>query len=64
MGQVIKFATLTGLRPSEAVESVRLLNNSVDLVVDQRYYNEERQCLEHFRYPTIFLRRTKTASFQ
>jgi intergrase/recombinase len=26
-----------------------------------QYYNTSRQCLEHFRFPQIFLRRTKTA---
>jgi hypothetical protein len=49
MGQIVKFAVLTGLRPSEAVESVRLLS--------------ERQALEHFRFPSVFLRKTKKASF-
>jgi hypothetical protein len=63
MGQIIKFATLTGLRPNEAVQSVRLLvqNNIGDNNTLYQYYNTERQCLEHFRYPDIFLRRTKTA---
>jgi intergrase/recombinase len=60
MGQIIKFATLTGLRPNEAVQSVRLINLPQNSAV-KNHYNEERQCLEHFRYPTIFLRRTKTA---
>lgn len=59
MGQIIKFAVLTGLRPSEAVESIRLLNNSVNQ--GERYFNPERQCLEHFRYPSVFLRPTKKA---
>jgi hypothetical protein len=58
---VIRFAVLTGLRPSEACESVRLLNvkNVNDHV--SRYYNPEQQCLEHFRFPDIFLRQTKKA---
>jgi hypothetical protein len=58
MGEVIRFNCLTGLRPSEAVESVRLINQ---LLPEQKYYNPERQCLEHFRFPEIFLRRTKKA---
>lgn len=58
MGQMIKFCTLTGLRHAGAVESIRLLN-SVDL--GQRYYYPERQALEHFRFPNIFLRQTKKA---
>ncbi len=59
MGTVIKFACLTGLRPGEACESVRLLNNGGD--TRQSYYNPERQVLEHFRFAEIFLRRTKKA---
>jgi len=58
MATVIKFNCLTGLRPAEAVESVRLLNS---LSGEQQYYNPGRQCLEHFRFPEIFLRRTKKA---
>ena len=57
MAAVIRFACLVGLRASEAVESVRLLN--VNLV--HNYYNPQRQALEHFRFPEIFLRQTKKA---
>jgi hypothetical protein len=57
MCAVVKFNVLTGLRPSEAVESVRLLKCELS----SQYYNPERQCLEHFRFPEIFLRRTKSA---
>lgn len=53
------FCTLTGLRASEAVESIRLLNGRA--VALPSYYNPERQCLDHFRFPQIFLRRTKAA---
>jgi len=55
---VVKFACLTGLRPIEACESVRLLNGAVDA---PKYYNPSQRCLEHFRFPDIFIRRTKTA---
>jgi len=58
MGQIIKFACLTGLRPAEAVESVRLINNKEEFA---KYYNEGRQALEHFRFPSLFLRQTKKA---
>ena len=64
MGSVIKFNCLTGLRPSEAIDSVRLLNVGTLLFSNSRngsYYNAERQCLEHFRHPETFLRRTKCA---
>ncbi len=40
------------------VESVRLLSGRDTYL---SYYNPERQCLEHFRFPEIFLRKTKKA---
>lgn len=65
MGSVIKFNCLTGLRPSECIESVRLLNDkamsSTAHLARNQYYNPERECLEHFRFPEIFCRRTKYA---
>jgi intergrase/recombinase len=62
VGQIVRFACLTGLRPSEAMESVRLLNVDQSILVsEQKYYNPQRQALEHFRFPDIFLRQTKKA---
>ena len=58
MAEVVKFACLVGLRPSEAVESARLVS---DRETFARYYNKERQALEHFRFPSVFLRQTKKA---
>ena len=58
MGQIIKFCCFTGLRPAEAVESVRLINDREGFA---KYYNPERQALEHFRFPSFFLRQTKKA---
>ena len=58
MAAVIRHAVLTGLRPSEAVESVRLLVGKDTCRV---YYNPDRQTLEHFRFPEIFIRKTKKA---
>jgi intergrase/recombinase len=60
MAAIIRFAVLTGLRPTEACESVRLLkSSSKDELFN--YYNQDQQCLEHFRFPDIFLRTTKKA---
>jgi intergrase/recombinase len=59
MGQIIKFNVLTGLRPNEAIQSIRLLNRPDSQAIS--YYNLERQCLEHFRFPELFIRRTKAA---
>jgi hypothetical protein len=56
MPEIIRFACLTGLRPSEACESVKLLPQQ-----EANYYNPERQALEHFRFAHIFLRPTKKA---
>jgi hypothetical protein len=56
------FCTLTGMRASECVESVRLINSSTNKSMTSHatsYYNPERLVLEHFRYPEIFIRRTK-----
>jgi hypothetical protein len=64
MALVIKHAVLTGLRSAEAVESVRLLNDISSIRSgrqQQMYYNPERQTLEHFRFPDMFLRQTKKA---
>ena len=58
MAAVVKFACITGLRPSEAVESVKLI---ADRDTFRLYYNPDRQALEHFRFKEQFLRRTKTA---
>ncbi|MBD0328364.1 MAG: hypothetical protein ICV68_18250 [Pyrinomonadaceae bacterium] len=57
-GQILRFAVLVGLRPSEVIESVRLINSGV---YTHRYYNPERQALEHFRFPEIFIKTTKKA---
>jgi intergrase/recombinase len=65
IGQIIKFACIIGLRPSEVLESVRLINNiSRNTRINPSssyYYNPQRQALEHFRFPEIFIRQTKKA---
>jgi intergrase/recombinase len=58
MGRIIKFACLIALRPAEVIESTKLLICSQTA---KYYYNPERQCLEHFTFPEIFLRRIKKA---
>jgi intergrase/recombinase len=54
-GKIIKWAVVTGLRPSEVVESVRLINSADEF---QKYYNSSRSALEHFRF-SQFQRQTK-----
>jgi Archaeal phage integrase len=53
---VLMFNTLTGLRPTEAVLSIQLIKSE-----QQKYINRETGMLEHFRYPDIFIRKTKKA---
>ena len=55
---MLLFSTLTGLRASGCANCIRLINNQESLKI---YYNESRQCLEHFKFPNIFIRRTKAA---
>jgi intergrase/recombinase len=52
------FCTLTGLRASECIACIRLIKDPDSF---KRYYNGNRQCLEHFRFTNIFIRRTKAA---
>jgi len=56
VGKILRFALLVGLRPAEVCESISLICKSND-----KYYNPERQALEHFKFPEIFLRQTKKA---
>jgi hypothetical protein len=59
------FLVLTGLRPDEAVNSLKLLqnNNYNKNNTCNSYLNTDRMTLEHFRFPEIFIRRTKKAYF-
>lgn len=55
---ILMFNVLTGLRPAEAIESLNLLLNSEKR---NEYLSKDEKTLEHFRFPSIFLRRTKKA---
>ncbi|WP_148686438.1 integrase [Candidatus Nitrosocosmicus hydrocola] len=56
LSNILIFNTLTGLRPTEAIESFNLLSSSAE-----NYLSEDGKRLEHFRFPSIFVRRTKKA---
>jgi hypothetical protein len=58
MAEVIKFNCFTGLRPIEAINTIKLIKNPDTLKI---YYNASNGTLEHFRFPQIFLRHTKVA---
>jgi intergrase/recombinase len=53
---VILYNTLTGLRPTESLESLKLLNQEYN-----NYLNPNNMLLEHYKYPSQFIRRTKKA---
>lgn len=55
-GNALLFNSLNGLRPSEACESLRIIESNVD-----EYLNKDNMVLEHFRFPDIFIRHTKNA---
>lgn len=55
---ILKFNVLTGLRPAEAIESFNLFLHPEKSNV---YLSKDGKMLEHFRFPSIFLRRTKKA---
>jgi len=50
------FGTLTGLRADECMKSIRLIKEG-----EREYVNPEKQILEHYKYKTLFLRRSKKA---
>lgn len=63
---LLLFCTLTGMRGSECVEAVRLLNGTKscsgargESQECQICYNSERQILQPYLYPNLFIRRTK-----
>jgi intergrase/recombinase len=56
---LLKFLVLTGLRSSEAITSFNLIVQLVRMDKLHEYYSEELQCLEHFKYRQLFLRKTK-----
>lgn len=57
MGQAIRWCILTGLRPMESLQTIRLIN---DHIAFKTYYDRDKQILQHFKFPDLFLRRTKT----
>jgi len=54
---LLLFCTLTGMRGSEVVEAVRLMADEDNTY--RVYYNPEQQCLQHYLFPQLFIRRTK-----
>ena len=57
----LRCAAVTGLRKNEAIQSFNLIIELCENADLQKYYNEELNCLEHFKFKKQFLRRTKNA---
>jgi hypothetical protein len=55
-GNILLYDALTGLRPEEACKSLALIHNDLE-----GYLNKKTWVLEHFKYPHLFIRRTKKA---
>jgi hypothetical protein len=49
------FNALTGLRPEEAIQSIKILHNQPDDCI------KDNTILEDYKYPSFFIRRTKKA---
>jgi intergrase/recombinase len=56
---VLVFDALTGLRPSEAIGSCRLITELSEKRKLDTYLDTELMMLQHFRYPQLFLRKSK-----
>lgn len=54
---ILRYTVMTGLRPSEACQSIALLKEDND----EEYLNSETILLQHFKFPQLFLRKTKKA---
>ena len=60
----LKFAALSGLRRSEAIESFnQIIALSQERGGLESYYDREKGALEHYKYPEQFLRTTKNVFF-
>ena len=53
---ILIYCTLTGLRADESFKSIELFRSD-----RKNYFNSKLMILEHFRFPSIFFRRTKKA---
>ncbi|MDI6904535.1 MAG: integrase [Candidatus Bathyarchaeia archaeon] len=58
---VLIFNAATGLRPGEACTSAGLLSQLAEAERLDDYLNMDLKMLEHFKYPELFLRRSKNA---
>jgi len=59
----VKFALISGLRKTEAIDAFDLIINLSRRGQISEYYNAELESLEHFRYPEKFIRGSKNVFF-
>jgi hypothetical protein len=55
-GNILLFNVLTGLRPDEACKAIQIIHEDRD-----NYIKKDSMILEHYKFPDIFIRRTKKA---
>ena len=55
------YISITGLRLDEAVQSYNLIIKLSKQGKLSEYYNEANECLEHFRFKEVFIRKSKKA---
>ncbi len=60
-GTVLVFDALTGLRPTEAVNSCKLITDLNEKNKLSFYLDNDLMMLQHFRFPDLFLRGSKNA---
>ena len=53
---ILFYCTLTGLRPDEACQSIKIVKEKIS-----NYLDKDKMILKHFEFPEIFIRRTKQA---
>ena len=53
---ILIYTTLTGLRPTEACQSIALIQGDL-----QNYLKADKMILEHYHYPEIYIRNSKKA---
>ena len=57
---LVLYCALTGLRASEAIESIKIIKDDYGR---SKYLDKEKLILKHYEFPDIFIRRTKKAYF-
>ena len=55
---ILLYCSIMGLRPSEAIESIKLIKNENSRL---RYISNDNHMIKHYEFPEIFIRRTKKA---